>query len=376
MLLAALAGSNAAHASAGTEEYPDQYFERDGIRLRYVVAGRHSGEWIVFLHGLWGSVETDWTHPIEGDHKIFSTLARNFRVVAMDCRGHGKSSKPHCEGRYGKEMVLDVIGLMDHLEINRAHLVGFSMGSVIGGAVVVKYPDRVVSAVFLVGAPMTPDSDTLAGRRRQFVEDVDARGLHALPDIWRAGQDPWALVAVSRRTSEFFVTVEDLRKNEVPLLAITGTEDFARPTIQFLQRRMPHLEVMVLNGATHETVATQTGVVARIDREDGSGCVLWFVGSSTRTRRALADAFLLHRPASHSGHAAGVALEHGGGPRVALELPLEPRGGDLRTIPAMGLGIGAAVADVQVRGEGRHMVDPAEIVHAVLVGDVPLAPRM
>src|SRR6185503_733917 len=74
-----------------------------------------------------------------------------YRVVAMDCRGHGQSGKPHDPGQYGLEMVRDVVRLLDHMQITRAHIVGYSMGGSIATQLLVKHPDR-LRTVTLLGA--------------------------------------------------------------------------------------------------------------------------------------------------------------------------------------------------------------------------------
>ena len=68
------------------------------------------------------------------------------RVVAIDCRGHGKSDKPHDTAKYGPQMAEDVIEMMDHLKIKKAHIVGYSMGGMITAKLLTTHPDRLLSA--------------------------------------------------------------------------------------------------------------------------------------------------------------------------------------------------------------------------------------
>jgi len=84
----------------------DTTFDSNGVPIHYVASG--SGEPVVLIHGfsadlsMWDSVRV--------------RLASDHRVIAMDCRGHGRSGKPHEPGAYGIEMVNDVTRLLDHLE--------------------------------------------------------------------------------------------------------------------------------------------------------------------------------------------------------------------------------------------------------------------
>jgi pimeloyl-ACP methyl ester carboxylesterase len=74
-------------------------------------------------------------------------LSQEFRVIAFDNRGHGKSEKPHEANAYGLAMVQDVENLLDHLGLERAYIVGYSMGSAIALKFLTMHPDRVRSAV-------------------------------------------------------------------------------------------------------------------------------------------------------------------------------------------------------------------------------------
>src|SRR3954464_1960655 len=93
----------------------------DGVRIHYVERGK--GIPVVLLHGIGGSAAIWRRVP------IFDDLARNYRVIAIDLRGHGSSGKPREVSAYGPEMALDVIRLLDHLGIAKAHVIGYSLGA-------------------------------------------------------------------------------------------------------------------------------------------------------------------------------------------------------------------------------------------------------
>ena len=98
-------------------------FESNGVRIHYLDRG--SGEPGVLIHGFAGSYEHDWEAP----GVITAVGTAGYRVIAMDCRGHGRSDKPRNSSQYGLEMVNDVIRLLDHLRTPRVHAVGYSMGA-------------------------------------------------------------------------------------------------------------------------------------------------------------------------------------------------------------------------------------------------------
>ena len=118
---------------AGPALAQDQFFDSNGVRIRYIDRGK--GEPVVLLHGNGGSLQ-GWI-----DAGIVANLDRDYRVIAFDARGHGKSGKPHDVSAYGQQMGLDSIRLLDQLGIARAHFVGYSMGASILGKLVTTHPE-------------------------------------------------------------------------------------------------------------------------------------------------------------------------------------------------------------------------------------------
>lgn len=111
----------------------------DGINIHYMTLGEQ-GSWIVLIHGYTGNAYGNWfTNGIAGE------LAKNHRVVALDCRNHGKSDKPE---RGGPGLSADVIELMDHLDIEKAHIHGYSMGGMITARMLAQIPERFITASF------------------------------------------------------------------------------------------------------------------------------------------------------------------------------------------------------------------------------------
>src|SRR5688572_2364514 len=101
-------------ARPGLEDF---FFDSAGVAIRYVEAG--TGAPVVLVHGYTSDLEDQWIGT-----GVLPALARMHRVIAFDARGHGRSGKPHAPAAYGPEMALDVVRLLDHLGIARAHVVG------------------------------------------------------------------------------------------------------------------------------------------------------------------------------------------------------------------------------------------------------------
>jgi pimeloyl-ACP methyl ester carboxylesterase len=117
----------------------DGFFDSNGVKIRYVEEGQ--GEPVLLIHGFTADLERQWVSP-----GLFAILAKSYRTIAYDNRGHGKSGKPHDPMQYGSEMVKDAVRLLDHLEVKRAHVIGYSMGASIVNKLLVAHPDRLLSA--------------------------------------------------------------------------------------------------------------------------------------------------------------------------------------------------------------------------------------
>ena len=244
----------------------DKYFDSKGVKIRYVDVGR--GEPAVLIHGFSSSLEANWSRTIEA-------LAKDFRVVALDCRGHGKSDKPHDAASYGIQMIEDVARLMDHLNIPKAHIVGYSMGGAITGKFITTHPDRVISAVFGGSAPRMGWPPQAERDSNELAESLE-QGKGMRPLILRLAppneakpsdevidqqsraslgrNDPLALAAVQRGNKEQTVTLAEVRALRMPLLAVIGSADPIKAGVDAFKKIKADLTVVVIEGATHSGV--------------------------------------------------------------------------------------------------------------------------
>jgi predicted alpha/beta-fold hydrolase len=78
------------------------FFDSNGVRIRYL--DHDQGPAVVLIHGYTGNADRHWIN-----NGIFANLAKDYRVIALDCRGHGKSGKPADPKAYGAEMGQDIV---------------------------------------------------------------------------------------------------------------------------------------------------------------------------------------------------------------------------------------------------------------------------
>ena len=143
-------------------------FDSNGVKIAYVDKGR--GEPVLLIHGFTGSYARHWEAP-----GVIDALEKaGYRATAIDCRGHGQSGKPHEVSQYGMEMVRDVVRLLDHLHIERAHIVGYSMGGAIATQLLVKHADRLLT-VTLLGAGWAGEDLSVTNAQMLALADSFAR---------------------------------------------------------------------------------------------------------------------------------------------------------------------------------------------------------
>jgi pimeloyl-ACP methyl ester carboxylesterase len=243
----------------------DNFFDSNGVRLRYIEQGQ--GAPVVLIHGYTGTLDRHWIAP-----GVFGELAKEHRVIALDCRGHGKSDKPHDSRAYGAEMGQDVVRLLDHLKIGRAHVVGYSMGAIIAGHLLTTNPDRFITATLVAHHAVhkwTPaDEQEAEASARDLESDTPFKSLVValtprgapLPsdDEIRKSMQPLvtandlkALSAYNRGRRGLVVSEQVLAAVRVPTLAIIGSADPSVEGVRELAKIMPALETVVVEGAEH-----------------------------------------------------------------------------------------------------------------------------
>lgn len=257
------------------EKLQDHYFDSAGTKIHYVELGE--GEPVILIHGFGANLSVNWAGLMGG-------LSEGFRVIAIDNRGHGKSDKPHEPGAYGMEMVRDVVRLMDHLDIERAHIVGYSMGAFITGKFLATYPERVISAT-LGGAGWIEIDDKWRSLLADISSSLEAgkgvmpllKFLHStkgaqisdaqlqtINTALRLMNDTQALALVIRQMPDLAVPQSDLKTNTRPVLGVVGEFDPFRESVETLGGLLPDAKVIVMDGGDHITTIRKPELLAVI----------------------------------------------------------------------------------------------------------------
>jgi 3-oxoadipate enol-lactonase len=259
---------------------------RDGARVHYEVAGRTDGEPLLLIQGL-GVDMKGWAAQRYA-------LGRRYRLLLVDNRGAGGSDKP--TGTYDLEvMANDAVAVLDAEGIERAHVLGASMGGVIAQIIGVRHPDRVRSLVLAC---------TACHHHRWRVELLEGwadlaeeKGMRALTGEairWLVGprhnvrfRVPFGLLgpivlnipahAFAAQARAIVAMSDDVRDElvriEVPTLVIVGTQDILTPLpdSEELAELIPGAELSIISGAAHGVMleaanAFNERVLAFLDR--------------------------------------------------------------------------------------------------------------
>ncbi len=228
-------------------------FHSGGVPIHYEVSGE--GEPAVLVHGFASSIRGNWisTGWIEA-------LTPIRQVVALDCRGHGLSGKPHAAEAYsGHKMVDDVIRLMDHLGIGKADLFGYSMGAAISLRTLVIHPDRFRSVVlggigdilarWREGRPNV--ASALLAQDRSAITDPVAKGFRVFAEA--NGNDLKALAAYMLASREP-LDRDRLANLLLPVLIVNGERDDLVGSAHELVGSIPGARLMMIPDRDHLTV--------------------------------------------------------------------------------------------------------------------------
>ena len=234
---------------------PSGFLDSDGVKIHYETYGE--GAPIVLVHGFAASIKLNWTGTGWVD-----TLQPVRRVVALDCRGHGPSDKPHDPAAYDSEkMRQDVLNLMDYLGIEKADLFGYSMGSFISAGLLAYHGERFTSVVLggtgdvTKGLPVDTGRSiaaALAADDPSTVTDPVGLGFRAFAES-DPNNDLKALAACSGNPAPP-IDASAFARVDIPVLIVKGANDATTEDADPTAAVIPGAKLVLIPDTDHLTV--------------------------------------------------------------------------------------------------------------------------
>jgi pimeloyl-ACP methyl ester carboxylesterase len=233
--------------ASGTPPLPhadDQgWVENDGARIWYSSFG--AGAPVILLHGGLG-------HSGNWGHQVPVLIEHEYRVVVIDSRGHGRSTRDSRPYSYD-QMASDVIAVMGALNLSRAVLIGWSDGACTAMVLAAAYPGRAVG-VFFFACNMDPSGvkqfESTPTLDRCFARHkADYKQLSTTPEKFQQFVED---VSLMQRSQPNF-TLQDLARIDIPVRIVQSEKDefIRREHAEYLARNIPGASFLLLTGVSH-----------------------------------------------------------------------------------------------------------------------------
>jgi len=228
-------------------------FRHDDVEIAFLDEG--AGEPIVLVHGFASNAAVNWVQP--GWVAFLKAAGR--RVIALDNRGHGASTKLYDPAAYHSALMAgDVAALLDHLDLGRADVMGYSMGARITAFLALQHPQRLRSAIFgglginLIDGIGVPDdvAAALEAPSPEAVSDPGARMFRAFAEQTKS--DLRALAACMRGSRQT-LTRDQIAGIRVPALVAVGSRDAIGGSAPALAALLPAGRALEITGRDHMT---------------------------------------------------------------------------------------------------------------------------
>ena len=218
------------------------YAPVNGIRIWYATFGR--GEPVLLLHG--GLANSNyWGNQVP-------PLARTYRVIVMDSRGHGRSTRD--ERPFGYDlMAADVLGLMDFLQLTKATIVGWSDGAILGLDIAIHHPER-LTKLFAFAANSDPSGVADIAHSPVFNAYIaraekEYQALSPTPDGYRSLLDQISKMWETQPN----LSVDELHSIAVPVWIVDADHDEAikRENTEFMASAIPNAGLLLQPQVSH-----------------------------------------------------------------------------------------------------------------------------
>ncbi len=241
-------------------------FRHGAVEIAFLDEGE--GEPTLLIHGFASNKEVNWVEP----GWIAALTSAGRRAIALDNRGHGRSSKLYDPADYDtRRMAEDVRALLDHLRLERADILGYSMGARIAAFLALEHAERVRSAILgglginLIDGTGAPDriAAALEAPDPASVTEPQARMFRAFADQTRS--DRRALAACIRGSRQTLTRAE-AAAIRVPVLIAVGTLDTIAGSAEALAALIPGAKAVSIPRRDHmRTVGDKVFKAAVLD---------------------------------------------------------------------------------------------------------------
>ena len=233
-----------------------RHFSSDGVDIAFIDVkpqGRDLNEPILFIHGFASNHRFNWVNP----RWVETLTVAGRRVVAFDNRGHGQSEKLHAPADYHLDlMIQDAANLLAHLSVERADVMGYSMGARIASFLALAKP-RLVRALILGGLGDRLVRD--GGLPEAIAEALVAPSLDSLTDptqrLFRGFAEQTksdrAALAACVRGSRRNLTLEEAKRINQPTRVAVGERDTLAGDLDKLVAMLPRAEALSIPGRDH-----------------------------------------------------------------------------------------------------------------------------
>ncbi|MFI5177872.1 MAG: 2-succinyl-6-hydroxy-2,4-cyclohexadiene-1-carboxylate synthase [Vicinamibacterales bacterium] len=266
--------------------------EVNGMHLNVEIVG--DGFPLLALHGFTGSAAT-W--------QPFAASWPRYRIIAVDLIGHGASDAPTDESRYTMaHCTADLTALLDALDVERAAVLGYSMGGRVALQFALAAPARIAALVLESASPGIEDAserDARVAADRALAEDIERDGIEAFVDRWEA-LPTWATQAALPDAVRQQLRAQRLRNSatglasslrgmgagaqeavlgrlgelRMPVLLIAGEHDAKyRQLARDMRERIPNAQINIVEGAGHAVHLERPGAFAPLVKEFLTTCL-------------------------------------------------------------------------------------------------------
>lgn len=230
-----------------------EFTASDGVTISYDDTGVSGGKPVLLIHGFASNRDEGWKRT--GWYSAFER--RGQRIIAPDTRGHGQSGKPHDPAAYApKRRLADLTELLDHLGVERADIIGYSMGARLALGLAIQTPQRVDHLVVGgIGERLfTPSPQNDAMGQAMEAEDPATIAEPMLQSFRHfadeQGEDRLALAAASRAEG-LTLTTDELFVIRAPTLVVAGSRDELAGDPQGLADHIRGAKAIAIQGCDH-----------------------------------------------------------------------------------------------------------------------------